>query len=237
MVRILTAVALGATACGALAAPSLAAQPGDGALVETAQSKPVRIKSGNVRSVVGQAAITDDGRLNVRLAAPNAAGIEGEDVLAQTSKVIDDEFAGDPTEAHLSVRLKRNRTGTVTVIGPNNRMEPDAAEYALRWSVKKPSIRIVGASAAAAGSVTLKNVCGTARDSGELVTRSGKGSRCRPGVALMRDWRRADNPSRFRSYRCGDVPGTHVEFRGGTRWFASWQCRREAITYRIWTQY
>jgi hypothetical protein len=93
------------------------------------------------------------------------------------------------------------------------------------------------ASPAAAQSPTLKNVCGTGKDSGELVTRSGPGANCRRGLALMRDWRRADNPSRFRSYRCGDVPDVAIEFRGDKRWFARWQCRRQGITYRIWTEY
>jgi hypothetical protein len=88
-------------------------------------------------------------------------------------------------------------------------------------------------AAASASDSDLHGVCGTAHDKQELVTRQG-GS-CRSGVALMRGWRNADNPSRYRGYRCGDVPGTHVEFARGGRWFASWQCTKSSTTYRIWT--
>jgi hypothetical protein len=99
------------------------------------------------------------------------------------------------------------------------------------------SIRIVRASSLqVAAAPSLGKICGTGRDSGELVTRAGKGSRCRTGLPLMRAWRAADNPRRFRSYRCGDVPDTQVEFRGDQRWFASWQCTRGSIAYRVWTQ-
>jgi hypothetical protein len=98
------------------------------------------------------------------------------------------------------------------------------------------AVALSAAATASASGPSLTKICGTARDSGELVTRSGHGSSCRTGVALMRAWRRADNPSRFRSYRCGDVPGTHVEFRGASRWFASWQCSRSGVTFRVWTR-
>jgi hypothetical protein len=88
----------------------------------------------------------------------------------------------------------------------------------------------------AATAPALGRICGTGTDSGELVTRAGKGSSCRAGLPLMRAWRKADNPRRFRSYRCGDVPGAKVAFRGDERWFASWQCTRGSIAYRVWTQ-
>jgi hypothetical protein len=144
MVRTLKITALTVAACGVLAVPALADKDKT-ALVETAQSKPVQINPGNTHTVVGQAGITRGGKLIVRLAVPNEAGVAGEDVIAQTSKVIDDEFRGDLAKAHLSIRLKRNRTGTVSVIGAQNAKSPNAVDYHLRWSVRKPSIRIVGA--------------------------------------------------------------------------------------------
>ena len=205
-----------------LAAPAVASASDGSALVQTAQSKPVQAGK---RTVVGQAGITAGGRLVVRLAATNAG--DG-DVLAKTSRSISDEISR-PADAKLKIKLRADHTGAVTVIGPKNHTEPDSAVYDLKWSATRPSIRIVDAEAAAAS----LRPCGTARDSQELVTRQG-GS-CRAGVALMRGWRNADNPHRYRGYRCGDVPGAHVEFARGGRWFASWQCTKSSTTYRIWT--
>jgi hypothetical protein len=97
-------------------------------------------------------------------------------------------------------------------------------------------LALSAAPAASAGDLRMKPVCGTAKDQYELVTRSGRGSKCRPGLRLMRGWRQADNPRRYRGYRCGDAPVADVEFKRGKRWFATWQCRRGAKTYRIWTE-
>jgi hypothetical protein len=233
MNRTLKITALSAAACGVIAVPALAADDPT-ALVQTAQSKPVQIDPGDTHTVLGQAGITSRGKLIVRLAMPSE---DGDAVIAQTSKVIDDEYAGNPKKAKLSIRLKRDRTGVVSLRGPEGRHGRPAADYRLRWSVEHPSIRIVRAqSAQVAAAPALGKICGTGRDSGELVTRAGKGSSCRSGLPLMRAWRAADNPRRFRSYRCGDVPGARVEFRGDQRWFASWQCIRGPKTYRVWTQ-
>jgi hypothetical protein len=219
-------------AAGALASPALAAPDGS-ALVETAQSKPVAAGAGKVRSVVGQAGITKRGKLVVQLAEVD--GADGR-VLARTSRRIDG--VSRPADAKLGIRLRTNHTGTVTVIGPKNRIAPDSVAYRLAWNARKPSIRIAGAvPAAAAGSVQLTKVCGTGKDSHELVTRSGRRSSCRSALALMRGWRNKDNPRRYHGFRCGDVPGANVDFARGDRWFASWQCRDKTATYRVWTRY
>ncbi len=222
MNRFLTVSALCAAAIGALPAASEAAPaPDPSALVATAQSTPLHVDGG---SLVGQAAVTRGGTLVVRLAGPNPAGVDGERVLAQTSRTIDDEFAGDPGKARVSISLDADGTGTTTLDG-----DGASASYDLAWNAKTPSIRIVSAQAGLGG------VCGAGRSARELVTHDG--SSCRSALTLMRGWRNSGNPSRYHGYRCGDVPGAHVGFARDQRWFATWQCRRDTVSYRIWTRY
>jgi hypothetical protein len=115
------------------------------AFVQTAQSAPATVTGGSVSSVVGQAAITKAGRLIVRLAAPNSAGVAGEDVLARTSTKIPDAVS-DPTKSGLQIALKPDGTGIVSVIGPKNKTQPDSVVFSLAWSAgTQPSIRITGA--------------------------------------------------------------------------------------------
>jgi len=141
MRRKLTITALAALAAGALASPALAATD-DPALVETAQSKPVTVEGD---SVVGQAAITSGGRLIVRIALPNAAGVHGEDVVAETAQRIDRRYVSRPQSARLEVQLNQYHTGTVAVIGRKGAKKPNRIVYELQWSAKKPSVRVVGA--------------------------------------------------------------------------------------------
>ncbi len=142
MTRRLRLVAVAAVAA-TLPAGVAAAATDPTALVQTVQSKPVKLKSGKVRSVVGQAAITQGGRVVIRLAGPNAAGVQGETVLAQTSRKIADAVS-NPRKAKLTIEWKANGTGTVAVLGPRNATEPDAIAYTVRWKAgSKPSVRIV----------------------------------------------------------------------------------------------
>ena len=93
------------------------------------------------------------------------------------------------------------------------------------------------APALAASDAPVRGVCGTGTDAQELVTHSVKGAPCADGLTLIRGWRNADNPRRYRGFTCGDVPKVEIGFTRGERWFASWQCRRAGVTYRLWTAY
>ncbi len=92
-------------------------------------------------------------------------------------------------------------------------------------------------AAPAHGAIRIKHRCGAGQDRTELVTRAGAGTRCATALAVMRAWRRAGNPARFRGHRCGEVRGFNVDFTDIRRWFATWQCRRGAAIYRVWTRY
>jgi hypothetical protein len=100
----------------------------------------------------------------------------------------------------------------------------------------------VGMAAAAAPAVAaergdIRGVCGTSGKGQELLTRSGHGATCAGARTTLRGWRNAGNPRRFRGYRCGEVPTVNVGFARDVRWFATWQCRRGDVTYRVWTRY
>ncbi len=115
--------------------------PDPTALVRTAQSPPVANGAGPTRSVVGQAAITAGGRLIVRLAGATATG---ERALAQDGAAIPDAVS-DPAKAGLTIVLRADGTGSVSVIGPMNRTRPDSVVYRLAWgNGDHPSIRLAG---------------------------------------------------------------------------------------------
>ena len=106
------------------------------------------------------------------------------------------------------------------------------------FAAPEPSRLAETAQSTPAAAIELRQVCGTGKDSHELITRSGNLTDCATGRSLMRAWRKAGNPRSFRGFRCGDAPGASVDYARGDRWFASWQCRNtKAATYRIWTRY
>lgn len=83
----------------------------------------------------------------------------------------------------------------------------------------------------------LTRVCGHASHATELITRSGARATCRQAVRVMRAWRRAGNPHRFRSMRCGEIGPTVLDYRHGHRYFATWKCAAHQRAYVIWTPY
>jgi hypothetical protein len=140
-VALVVLLAIGSAATFASSA-SAAAQADDTVLLHTVQTRPIEVRA-KVGSVVGQAGVTRGGKLVLRLASPNEAGVAGENVLAQTTRTIKG-LISNLRRAKVRMKLDRDGTGAVTVIGPKNAQQPDSVLTEFVWKVgKRPAIRIV----------------------------------------------------------------------------------------------
>ncbi len=116
-------------------------------------------------------------------------------------------------------------------------MPPTAPRRCLIVAVVCALALAIVASPAAGARNDLRNVCGRGAHAGEIVTRAGSAATCKQALRVMRAWRRANDPRRFRSMRCGEVARTRIAFRDDKRYFATWQCRAGQARYEIWTRY